>query len=240
MIRRRRLIGELALVGVLALLAFPGASSALLPQYVVTLASSGPSPAVMTVPAGYPVVFSNTDTVAHSVAFANGVCSIDVAPGSRTQCSGSFGRYVGHYDYTVDGTSQAQVVVVAIRRSVSLTARRTTIHRGAGLTLHGRLQDAQYPSPLGGGTPQRIIVIARPYAGHPFHRVAAVRATLHRPKKGFPFYRLLWHVRIHPHWDMTYIAIASYQPHGGRVWERARSKPFRVSVGHRWRRPADR
>jgi hypothetical protein len=226
--QRRRLIAQLALVGVLAVLLFPGASSALIEPFVVSLTSAGPSPAVTTMPAGYPLVFDNTDTVTHAVTFANGLCSIDVAPGSHGQCSGTFRMYVGDYDYTVDGTSQAQIVVTAIPRSVSLRARRTTVHRGSRLTLHGRLQDIQYPSPPNAGSPQPIIVIARPYPGHPFHRVAVVRATVHPARA--PFGKLLWRVRIHPRSSMTYVAIASYQPAGGKVWERARSKPLRVIV----------
>jgi hypothetical protein len=229
MVRRRRLLVEVALVGALALLVFPSPSSALLPQFVVNLSSTGPTPAVINVPAGYPLVFDNTDTATHSIAFANGLCSIDVAPGSHAQCTGSFGNYVGDYGYTVDGTSEAQLVVTAIPRTVSLHARRATVHRGSFLTLHGRLQDIQYPSPPNAGSPQPIIVIARPYPGHPFYRVAAVRATVHRTP-GDPIGKLLWQVRVHPRSSTTYAAIASYQPAGGRVWERARSKLLRVSV----------
>jgi hypothetical protein len=229
MVRRKRLLGKLALGGVLALLVFPGASSALLPQFIVTLSSTGPAPAVIDVPAGYPLVFNNADTAAHSVAFANGLCSIDVAPGGQGQCTGKFGMYVGAYDYTVDGTSKAQIVIEAIPRSVSLKASRTTVRRESGLTLHGRLNDIQFGSPPNAGSPQPVIVIARPYLGHPFHRVAVVMATVHQSPRS-PFGELLWHVRIHPRSGMTYMAIASYQPAGGQVWERARSKVLRVNV----------
>jgi hypothetical protein len=79
------------------------------------------------------------------------------------------------------------------------------------------------------GEEQPVIVIARPYRGHPFHRVGVVEATAHWPTKSDPFYGLRWHLNIHPRSNMTYVAIASYQP-GGPVWERARSKPFRVNV----------
>ena len=229
MVRHRRLIAQLALVGVLALLAFPGAGSALIQPFVVTLSDSGPAPAVLTMPAGYPLVFSNTDAVKHSVVFADGSCSLEVAAGSQAQCNGIFYPYVGKYDYTVDGTGQAQIVVAAIPRTVSLRNRPTTIHRGSHVTLHGRLQDMQFPFPCAAGPPQPIIVIARPYRGHPFHRVAVVRAALHQVKGGCNA-RLLWHVRIRPRSSMTYVAIASYQPAGGKVWKRARSKLLRVNV----------
>ena len=69
--------------------------------------------------------FRNTDTVTHTVVFANGSCSIQVAPDTGGQCPGelSFPRYVGDYAYTVDGTGQAQLVIEAVGRSVSLGAR---------------------------------------------------------------------------------------------------------------------
>ena len=69
--------------------------------------------------------FRNTDTVTHTVVFANGSCSIQVAPDTGGQCPGelSFPRYVGDYAYTVDGTSQAQLVIDAVGRSVSLGAQ---------------------------------------------------------------------------------------------------------------------
>jgi hypothetical protein len=228
MARRRSLIVGLALVGALTLLVFPGASSALIQPFVVNLTSNGPYPAVMTMPAGYPLVFSNTDSVTHSIAFADGSCSLDVAAGDDAQCPASLAAYVGDYAYTVDGTTQAQIVIQAVGRSVTLRARRHSIHRGSHLTIRGQLHDAQLPSPCRTGPSQPIIVIARPYAGHPFHRVAVVRALRRQPTSGCA--RLVWQVRIHPRSSMTYVAIASYQPHGGRVWERARSKPFRIDV----------
>jgi hypothetical protein len=233
MVRRRWLIVQLALGGVLALLAFPGASSALLPTLVVSLTATGPSPAVMSEPAGFPPVwFSNTDTVTHTVTFANGACSIQVAPGSRAHCSSASLSYVGDYPYTVDGTTQARLVVEAIPRRVSLEAQSHTVDPGSLLTLRGRLHDIQYPSPPNPGSEQPIIVLARPDRYHAFHRIAVVRAKLHPTKNANPFFgRLLWQLRVHPRAKTIYIAEANYQPHGGRVWQRAWSRPFRIRVG---------
>jgi len=39
--------------------------------------------------------------------------------------------YVGDYPYAVDGTSQANVVIEAVGRSVSLGARTHSISRGS-------------------------------------------------------------------------------------------------------------
>jgi hypothetical protein len=230
MTRRGRLIVELALVGVLALLVFPGAGSALRPMLTISLSSSGPSPAVFTTPVGLGSIwFHNTDTVTHSIAFADGWCSGQVAPDGRLYCG--FLPHVGDYAYTFDGSIQAHVVAKAVGRSVSLRARSHSIRLGSQLTLRGRLQEANSNwSPPSAGQPQRIIVIARPYLGHPFHRVAVVTATVHPRTKRAPFGELRWHVRIRPHWDMTYVAVASYQPAAGTVWQRATSKPFRIIV----------
>lgn len=234
MVRRRWLIVQLALVGVLALLTFPGAGSAIRPIFVVSLTPTGPSPAVLSVPAGLGQVwFDNADTVTHTVSFANGECSIQVAPGARGQCTtSSLVSYVGDYPYTVDGTSQGQLVIEAVGRSVSLVARSHSINRGSRLRLHGRLQEENSNwSPPSAGQPQPIIVLARPDRHHPFHRIAVVRAKLNpKRKQNAPFGKLLWQLRVRPQTRMIYIAEANYQPQGGQVWQQAWSTPFKVLV----------
>lgn len=232
--RRRWSIVQLALAGMLALLAFPGASSALRPVFLISLTPTGPSPAVMRTPAGLgPVAFGNTDTVTHTVDFANGLCSLQIAPGDRAGCTNGFWGYVGDYPYTVDGTAQGELVVEAVGRSVSLAARSHSINRGSRLTLHGRLQEANANwSPPSAGVPQPIIVLARADRYHAFHRIAVVRAKLHPGKRGNPFGELLWQLRVHPRAKTIYIAEANYQPQGGQVWQRAWSKAFRVHVRH--------
>lgn len=230
--RHRWPVVQLALVGALALLAFPGASSALRPTFVISLTSAGPAPALLSVPATLGQVwFSNTDTVMHTVDFANGSCSLQIAPGGREQCANGFMGYVGDYPYTVDGTSQAELVVAAVGRRVSLGARSHTIRRGNQLRLHGRLQEQNSNwSPPSAGIPQPITVLARHNGHQPFRRVAVVTAKVHLPTKGAPFGELLWQVRVRPQRHMIYIAEANSQPKGGQVWQRATSKPFRVRV----------
>jgi hypothetical protein len=228
-VRRHRSIVQLALVGLFALLVFPAAGSALVPTYTISLTSSGPSPALLSTTANYGhLEFRNTDSVSHRVTFANGSCSADVAPNDAVQCGSLL--YVGHYPYTVDGTTQAEVVVEPAARHVSLLASRHAVWRGSKITLHGRLMEGGLGGPPGAGSPQRIIVIARPYEGHPSCRIGTVMATLHPPTKRARYGELLWHLRIRPRFGMTYVAIASYQPKGGQVWVRALSKPFRIAV----------
>src|ERR1700754_5210794 len=110
MTRRWRLVMQVALAGVLAGLVFPADGSAL-DAVFITLSPTGPSPAVVTVTGEYPV-WINHDSVPHTVVFANGSCSIQVAPGGYGQCPNGFGSgFVGDYAYTVDSTFQASIVI---------------------------------------------------------------------------------------------------------------------------------
>jgi hypothetical protein len=233
MVRRRWLIAQVALLGVLGVLAFPGEGSALRPVFFISLTPTGPSPTVLRTEAGLgPVWFSNTDTVTHTVVFANGSCSIQVAPGSHGECTSGFMSYVGDYPYTVDGTSQGELVVEAVGRSVSMGARSHSVSPGSQLRLHGRLQEQNSNwSPPSAGRPQPIIVRARPDRYHPFRRIAVVKAKWDRTRRqNAPWGELLWQLRVRPQTRMIYIAEANFQPDGGQVWQRAWSKPFRVRV----------
>src|SRR5271154_1957701 len=132
MIRRRRLITQALLLALLGVLAFPSAGSALRPTFTISLTSSGPSPASFETPAGLgSISFENTDSVAHTISFSDGWCSGQVEAGARLNCG--FRRYVGDYAYSVDGSTQADVVVEAVGRSVSLAARSHSVRRGSWL-----------------------------------------------------------------------------------------------------------
>ena len=236
MVRRQWLIAQVTLLGVLAALALPASGSALRPVFVISLTPTGPSPSFLSTAAGLgPVWFNNTDTVTHTVVFANGLCSIQVAPGSRGQCTSDFMSYIGDYPYTADGTSRGDVVVEAVGRTVSLVASRNRLRRGSQLRLHGRLQEENSNwSPPTAGQPQAIIVLARPDRYHPFRRVAVVMARLDRTRKrNAPFGELLWQLRVRPRAHTIYIAEANSQPAGGQFWQRAWSRPFRVDVAKR-------
>ncbi len=230
MVRRGTLLTQVGFLGILVGLAFPGEGLALRPTFTINLSATGPSPASLTLPVGLgQVMFNNTDTVTHTFAFANGWCSDELPAAGNFSCG--IPQHVGDYPYTVDGTTQADVVVVAVGRSVTLTSKSHSVRLGSQVTLRGRLREENSTwSPPTAGEPQPIIVIARPHRGHAFHRVAVVMATLHPRTKQDPFGELLWHVRIRPRSGMTYVALASYQPAGGKFWQRARSTPFRVNV----------
>jgi hypothetical protein len=228
MLWRPRLIAQVGLLGVLAVLALPASGSALLTPIPIFLTANGPSPVVQTVPAGLWPIWVNQDTVTHTVTFPEG-CSIQVAPGDRGQCTSGVSLAVGSHPYTVDGTSQASVVVTPEGRHVSLGAKSHEISRGSELLLHGRLEIATLSPPAFEGPRQPVIVLARPDRYHPFHRIGVVNAKPHRVRQ-LPAFSS-WKLRVRPRARTIYIVEANSQPASGQYWQRAWSKSFRVHVG---------
>lgn len=230
--RRWWFFAQGALVAALAVLAFPGASSALEGTYTVSLTSSGPSPATLTRVTGYArFVIRNTDTVTHTIAFANGLCSEQIAASGAAHCDFTFLDYAGTYAYTVDGSTQANVLVEAVGRRVTLTARSHAIRRGSVLRLRGRLEAYWPGGPPGAGVPQPVLILSRPGPSYPYHRVAVVRARWDKTRRpGAPVGEVLWHLRTRPKAGTVYTAEAVYQPAGGRIWTQAFSTPFRVQL----------
>jgi hypothetical protein len=228
MVRRTWLLPQIALLGVLAALALPSSSSALSAAFIA-LTPTGPSPAVLTIPAFMYPVWQNQDSVAHTVTFANGKCSVQIAPGAIGQCTNGFANGVGDYAYTVDGTVQASIVVAAVGRSVSLGAKTHAIYRGSSVRLHGRLRVQTGSPPALEGPRQSVTVLARPDRHHPFHRIRVVTAKPHRSESPGDAYSV-WQLHVRPGRNKIYIAEANSQPKGGQVWEPAHSRPFRVRV----------
>jgi hypothetical protein len=221
--RRPWLLAQFALVGALAVLASPSSGSALRAVGIV-LTANGPSPVVETIPAGLYPVWVNNDTVTHTLAFANGQCTLQLAPGSVQACNNSCFSQLGQYGYTVDGTVQASIVVVAEGRSVTLTAKRHAIRRRARLRLHGELT-IPILSPPAPPAPQPVIVYARNDRHHAFRRIRVVTAKTHG-------WTLRWQLHVRPGSRRTYIVEANSQPKGGPYWQRAWSSPFTVRVRH--------
>jgi plastocyanin len=222
--RHSRLIAQVVLIAGLAVLAFPASGSALSAVFI-TLAPSGPTPAAVDIPAGTYPVWRNVDTVTHTVAFAKGLCSFQVAPGAIGQCAG-VGLAVGSHPYTVDGTVQASINVTPEGRTVTLGAPRHEIKRGARLTLHGLLKYGYAGPPVfrGSRTSMRVTVLARHDRREPFRAVASVRPGALRAS-GYP-----WRREIHPRRTTTYIVEAVSQPASGQYWQHAHSEPFTVIV----------
>jgi hypothetical protein len=221
---RWRLLAQVALLGALTF-AFPSAGSAF-SGAPVTLTPTGPSPAVLTIPVGMYPFWENHDQVTHTVSFANGLCSFQVAPGALGQCQ--FPLLVGQYPYTVDGAIQASVMVNALPpNTVTLTARSHTLQKAAYLRLQGTYEERWCCGPPLIGRPLRvpIAVLARHDRYHPFRRVATVRL-----EKPTPYGVYSWRLNLHPKAKTIYIAEVTYQPEGERGQRQAWSRPFRVIV----------
>ena len=225
MIRRRSLIVQGALLGMLGVLAFPSSSSALRLGLQIALTANGPSPAAGKIPAGMYPIWINQDTVTHTVSFANG-CSFDVAAGSAGYCGGGLWNVVGDYAYTVDGTAQASVSVTPEWRAVTLKAKHHGFRLGSRVRLHGSLAIANVSPPSLFGPRMPVTVFARPDRDHPFHRIAVVIATPF--KKPRPTVHSAWHLWVRPHAHTTYMVEANSQPPAGQFWENARSGLFGV------------
>ena len=221
MMRQWRLIGLVAILGGVAL-GFPSAGSALRPTWQISLTPSGPSPSVLnlSVGGGY-LYWLNEDQVTHTVTFANGLCSFQVAPGDRGVCSDEFYASAGQYPYTVDGTAQGTVIVSLNPRMVTLTARRHTIGQGKHLLLHGML-DFPVDSPPIFESKMPVTLLARHDSHHPFKRVAVTAKWSRREASGFP-----WRISVHPKMTTTYLAEATS---ASNYWQPAMSRPFRVVV----------
>jgi hypothetical protein len=198
---------------------------------VVALTPTGPSPSALTMHAEGHVLFYNPDSVSHTVVFANGRCSLTLAPGSGGfvdgWCRDPFMSYAGTYPYTVDGTFSGTVITTPLQRSVSLTARTHAIPPRARLTLRGQVTwkafGPKYKPPF------PVIVLARHQSGQPFTPVAAVNAryqgTASPDTNG-------WKLTVRPRITTTYIAEVTGQFPGaeGLIWTPARSLPFTVRV----------
>jgi hypothetical protein len=221
MVRCSRSIGLVAVLGAV-FLGLPSAGSALLGQWQISLMPGGPSPSVLnTTAGGRSPLWINQDQVTHTVTFANGLCSLRLAPGDRGDCSNDFFAAVGHYQYSVDGTVQASVIVSLNPRTVTLTARSHTITRGRHLLLQGTL-DYPLGSPPALYSRMPVTLLARPDRHHPFRPVAMTAKPKKRQPSGFP-----WKLSVHPRATTIYIAEATSDT---SYWQPAMSRPFKVVV----------
>lgn len=227
---RRRFIALVALAGALVALALPGSSSALLATASISLTASGPSPLNISVPAGSAsVLITNTDTVTHTLSFANGFCSAELAPNASVSCG--IPRYVDDYAYTVDGTVGASVTVTPEGRDVTLTAQRHGFSHGARVLLHGTLAIANLSPPAFYGPRMPVTVYALPKGHHLWYRLATVMSQpLAKPSLQA---HSVWQLWVRPHGNTTYRVEATSQPETGQYWENAQSRMFGLYLRRR-------
>jgi len=202
----------------------------------VALTGAGPSPSTLTMHAEQGLTFFNSDSVSHTVVFANGLCSLTFAPGQGGPhgpfCDDNFAFYVGIYPYTVDGKFQGTVVTTALRRSVTLNARTHTIRRGTRLILRGRVNPPGWrhhvSNPPGWRTNVSVIVLARHNSKHPYRPIATVNPGLMAKVPGN--WKQNWTLTVQPGQTTTYIAKVTAQVPQGQIWTNPRSRPFTVRI----------
>lgn len=237
--RSRLLVVGVALAGALVL--FPSAGAAYIAPTLVALTATGPSPSGLKTYATDLLIFDNQDSVTHTVVFANGRCTLPVAPGQEIGPGGSqvlqggqqpaptpagcphdFTAYAGSYAYTVDASSRGTIDVRLDRRTVTLTAPSHDVRLGARLTLHGEVH-------FGGDFGQMVLRAPFPvaiYARHgsrPYRRIALLPASGHT---GY-----FWHLTVRPGARTTYVAELKGQGNArGKIWSNAKSSPFTVRV----------
>ena len=199
----------------------------------VSLTATGPSPSTSEKDAGLSSEFYNSDSVPHTVVFANDLCSLTLPPGGYGGCAPDFSRYAGTYAYTVDGKFAGTVVTTAIRQSVTLTARTHTVRHGTPLTLHGRIRwfDTNPNLPQ---EPFSVIVLARRDSRPGFVHVAGGRvwSSQGRTTGLLGPVRYRWRLKVNPRVETTYIAKVTEQPPyaEGQIWSDAESRPFTVRI----------
>jgi len=230
------LVAKVALLGLLAALAFPSDGSGYTGAQPVSLTASGPSPSTLKMTAGQYMVFNDKDSVTHTVVFANGLCSLTVTPGEwvgpaysvngsqHPDCNDNVPFYVGSYPYTVDGKVPGMVETSPAYRSVTLTARTHRVRRGQRLTLHGTARWDNNATPLSNRAPFPVIVLARYAGAHAFKAIATVTMP------GGGDVQDPWRLKVRPGVATTYIAEVTGQPPGGQIWRQATSRPFTVRM----------
>jgi len=201
----------------------------------VYVTATGPSPSSVVKEAGLTSSFVNTDSVTHTVVFANGLCSLTLPPGEDAGrgCEPDFTLYVGTYAYTVDGKFAGTVVTTAISQSVTLTARTHTVRHGTPLTLHGRISwfDNNPDLPQ---EPFRVIVLARRGGRPGFAHIAGGRvwSSKGRPTDLLGPVSYRWKLKVNPRVETTYVTKVTEQPPyaEGQIWSDAESRPFTVRI----------
>ena len=206
----------------------------------VSLTATGPAPSRLTAAAASYLSFDNTDSVTHTVVFANGLCSITLNPGEQggpgsvangvqhPACMDNFTFFVGDYPYTVDGKFAGTVVTTPLRRVVTLTARTHAIRHGTRLTLHGQVSWFDYnPDSFLMREQFRVVVLARQDGRHAFKPITTGRvwsSQVYGTGIGIGY---AWKRKVKPGAKTTYIAKVTAQPW---IWSSAQSRPFTVRI----------
>ena len=127
-----------------------GARSAATSSQTVTISKTGYKPTAVSNFVGDTVVFSNSDTVAHTVVFKQATgfhCTAVlplVLPASKSaSCTFTTAGKFNFSDLTQKGKNYRGTVTVSVSPTTSLTVRPATVAYGAKVTIAGTLTDKQ-------------------------------------------------------------------------------------------------
>jgi plastocyanin len=146
--RRLILLAAVALVAI-------SAGSAVAKTVTVTITKNGPVPGALSIAQGDTVQFTNSDTVAHQVAFkpTTGVtCTANplvVQPGASGSCTFSTAGKYSYSDPNTKGkTFSGTITVTAAAASLSLTAKPLIVVYGGSSVLAGVLSTQKTGEPI--------------------------------------------------------------------------------------------
>jgi hypothetical protein len=194
----------------------------------IRIAADGVSPRSLRLKALHNIPYwVNDDAVAHTVTFDDGRCLVTIPAGGRSGCEGAgsgFWRYAGTYGYRVSDLvePEAEIVVLANERRVTMAASRATTRAGQAVTLQGTVFAEAIAPFAGANMPQTITVLRRVAGSRRFVVIRRVRSG-NRPGGD------IWSTTIRPRATASYIARIVDRPEQ-TIWERAESRRIVVRV----------
>ncbi len=220
----------LALAVVLGTATIASAGSSGFGAATVRIGPNGLEPSSLRIAAYHDfTVWQNDDSVAHTLEFEDGRCSLTLAAGGRGSCERVFFLlYAGTYRYRLGEGLDAygEVVVKPNQRSVTMAASRATVRAGQSVTIGGTVSAGQIAPGHGMNMPQWITLLRRTDPSRGFVPIRRVHSCL-------PRYCIRdenrWSVTIRPTATATYVA-RSVDPPDRTVWAPATSSRLVVRV----------
>lgn len=217
-----------------------GAAPRMLAGATVEITATQLSPPVLRFPATLNAPsWVNDDNTAHTVTFANGLCTFTLEPGHRDTCRPAdvwcdictgFWRYVGIYPYSVSGVAagEGEIEVAPAPRILTITTSRTLARPRQAVVLSGTLTYEEVPPPL---SRQPITILRRVAGSRDFKRFRTIPPMGNAlPLVTGAAATFRWHLVIRPTETATYRAIDDVQPPGGTVWQAGTSTTVTIHV----------
>lgn len=124
----------------IAVAALAGAGGGAAATTTVTITKAGFVPADVRIQVGDTVTWTNTDTVAHQVAFDRFACNLTIQPAATGSCTFTTAGKFNYRDPAARGNAyRGSVEVVAPSTVTTLAASRTVVVYGQSVTFTGQL-----------------------------------------------------------------------------------------------------